>query len=144
MRTVPRTFTLICMSLTMHTNSPEDTCGIFHLAHAPLPCMPPAMHAPSCHAAPPLPWSCPRGGPCMPPLLHTHLPARGGMASQHAWGRHHACPPCGQTDTCKNITFPQLLLRAVKIVHTERKITVSPLKVRRPFTLIYTIYFLLY
>ena len=24
-------------------------------------------------------------------------------------------PPCGQTDTCENITFPQLLLRTVKI-----------------------------
>ena len=24
-------------------------------------------------------------------------------------------PPCGQTDTCKNITFPQQLLRTVKI-----------------------------
>ena len=23
-------------------------------------------------------------------------------------------PPCGQTDTCENITFPQLLLRTVK------------------------------
>ena len=35
---------------------------------------------------------------CMPPC---HTPAT------------HA-PPYGQTDTCKNITFPQLLLRAVK------------------------------
>ena len=34
-----------------------------------------------------------------------HLPTMGGV---------HL--PCGQTDTCKNITFPQLLLRTVKII----------------------------
>ena len=27
----------------------------------------------------------------------------------------HFLPPCGQTDTCENITFPQLLWRTVKI-----------------------------
>ena len=27
--------------------------------------------------------------------------------------------PCGQTDTCKNITFPQLLLRTVEILETN-------------------------
>ena len=30
-------------------------------------------------------------------------------------GRGCTPPPCGQTDTCENITFPQLLLRTVKI-----------------------------
>ena len=28
-------------------------------------------------------------------------------------------PPCGQTDTCKNITFPQLLLRGVTKGHVQ-------------------------
>ena len=35
---------------------------------------------------------------------------RGAGVSQHAMGH---IPPCGQTDTCKNITFPHLLLRTV-------------------------------
>ena len=26
-------------------------------------------------------------------------------------------PPCGQTDTCENITFPQPLLRTVNMLH---------------------------
>ena len=48
-----------------------------------------------------------------------HLLGGGGMS---AWGclpgglpRGWTPPPCGQTDTCENITFPQLLLRMVKI-----------------------------
>ena len=51
-------------------------------SHAcPLPCMPPAMHAPHAH----------------PPAMHApaiHAP-------------RHACPPCGQTHSCKHITLPQ-------------------------------------
>ena len=36
-------------------------------------------------------------------------------------------PPCGQTDTCENITFPQLLLRTVKIYQTCFKIIIGNL-----------------
>ena len=62
--------------------------------HAPQqPRMPPAtMHAPGNHTCPPAtmhaPWQ-----PCTPPSNHTSPPS------------NHARPPCGQTDTCKNITF---------------------------------------
>ena len=57
----------------------------------PLPHMPPAMHplpCTPCHAFPP---------PCMPPChAHTH-PATHALLP--------CTPPCGQTDTCKNITL---------------------------------------
>ena len=33
-------------------------------------------------------------------------------------------PPCGQTDACENITFPQLLLRMVKIMELEENVRV--------------------
>ena len=67
--------------------------------HAPI-MQPPVMHAP-----PILPCT-PRILPCMPPLT-MHAPLC------------HTCPPFathaphGQTDTCENIIFPQLLLRTV-------------------------------
>ena len=35
-------------------------------------------------------------------------------------------PPCGQTDTCENITFPQLLLRMVKNWRTISPFTDTP------------------
>ena len=90
--------------------------------HVPPPCIPPAMHAPPtmhtslsckcvpCHACP-LP--CYTSLSCMPPAMHAPC---------------HSCPlPCNllpcipppllnrMTDTCKNITFPQLLLPTVII-----------------------------
>ena len=49
---------------------------------------PPAIHNP-CHACPP---------PCMPPDTHTPAMPLPCMPPCHN-------PPCGQTDTCKNITF---------------------------------------
>ena len=55
----------------------------------PPPHMPPTMHAP-CHACPP---------PHMPPC-HACLPATHAPTPQHV----PCMPPCGQTDTCKNIT----------------------------------------
>ena len=81
-----------------------------HCHTRPLSCMPLAMHVP-CHAIPltthtPLPFMpssmqapqhvCPL--PCTPPAMHAPLPHK---------------PPARITDKCKNITFPQLLLRAV-------------------------------
>ena len=53
---------------------------------------PPAMHAPLCHACP----------------FTMHAPF-----ATHASPLCHAHVPCGQTDAYENITFPQLLLRAV-------------------------------
>ena len=63
--------------------------------HTSLPCMPLAMRAHHCHTCPPpLPYMPP--SPCMLSC--------------------HACPPVDRmTDACENITFPQLLLRTVKI-----------------------------
>ena len=90
----------------------------------PLPCTPPfVMHAPCCHAYPYLPCMAPLS-PCMPfpfamhaPLYHTCLPLPCIPPSPHIppFTMHvplchvcptsnHACPPCGQADTCKNIT----------------------------------------
>ena len=37
-------------------------------------------------------------------------------------------PPCGQTDTCENITFPQLLLRTVNITYWKMFRSFSILK----------------
>ena len=77
---------------TMHTpfttHAPSQT-GPLHPTCSPLPHMPPfAMHAPLCHTHPPLPMHA--------PLCHT--------------------PMDRMTDTCENITFPQLLLRTVKYI----------------------------
>ena len=82
-----------CMPPTMHT--PQQ------------PCLPPAtMPAPSNHAHPPQ-------QPCMSPGNHArppttmHAPWQPCMPpSNHTPPSNHACPPfCGQTHTCKNITF---------------------------------------
>ena len=55
-----------------------------------------------------LPWGClGGGGVCLPDdwcLSRGCLPRRGCIP-----------PPSEQTDTCKNVTFPQLLLRTVKM-----------------------------
>ena len=55
-----------------------------------------------------------RGGVCLPGGC---LPARGVVCLGGVClpGGVHLPPPRGQTDTCENITFPQLLLRTVKI-----------------------------
>ena len=53
-----------------------------------------------------LPRGCmPRGRWCLPGECLTR-----GVSG---WGVYTS--PCGQTDTCKNITFPQLLLQMVKM-----------------------------
>ena len=73
----------------------------------PLPCMSPlTMHAPLLCMSP---FTTHTLSPCMPPhytcslTILTHL--------------SYAQPPVDRmTDTCENITFPQLLLRTVKIV----------------------------
>ena len=87
----------------------------------------------SCHAPPPPPIHA----PAMHALLHhtCHL-------TMHTLLHHtcplchtcppplHACPPsphmspapCGQTDACENITFPQLLLWSVKMAIANAKI----------------------
>ena len=57
-----------------------------------------------------LPGGCLLGGVCpgvsalgcLPLILRECLPLVPGSASQHAMGQ---TPPCGQTDTCENITF---------------------------------------
>ena len=43
--------------------------------------------------------------------------SRGGGYLSTGWGCRP--PPCGQTDTCENITFPQLLLRTVNITEGD-------------------------
>ena len=72
--------------------------------HAPWqPCMPPS---PGNHACPP--------GSHAPPW-QPHMPP----AATHPWAATHAPPPVDRiTDTCKNITFPQLRLRAVNMSKT--------------------------
>ena len=40
-------------------------------------------------------------------MRHTYPPPEG------TWDQAYSATPCGQTDTCENITFPQLPLRAV-------------------------------
>ena len=86
--------------------------GCLSCSRAPSTMHTPATHAP-CHASPS--HACP---PVMQAPYHTSLLP----PTMHA--PYHACPlPCmppamhvpslGQINTCKNITFPQLLLRAV-------------------------------
>ena len=86
---------LSCHACPPPTHVPCHTCPPCHICL--LSCMPPAMHAPSTHAPCD---ACPHHAcppPCMPPATHTLF---------------NACPstmhtpfPCGQTDTCENITF---------------------------------------
>ena len=114
-------------------NSPPATHAPCHTC--PLPCMPPATHAllpcmPLPHMPPAMLTLChtcllPQIPPC-----HTCPPGKHAPPAMHAPCHAHLLPhmppplamhaplPCtflGQSDTCKNITFPQLLLRAVKI-----------------------------
>ena len=105
----------------------------------PLPHTPPfTTHAPLCHACPPLPCTPPLHHTYLPftthtPLCHTY-PSRSNRtcppspeqphtppspeqpcmlplgATTHApLQSNHARPPCGQTDTCKSITFANIV-----------------------------------
>ena len=55
------------------------------------------------------PWKkphTPRKKPCMPPRSnHAPPPPRNNHACPPPWSNHSRPPRCGQTDTCKNITF---------------------------------------
>ena len=85
---------------TMH--SPWQLCRPTTTMHAPWqPCI-----SPGNHTCPPSNHAHPTKQP-IPPTNHTHPPP----ATTHAPPSHtlpnhaHPLPPCGQTDTCKNITF---------------------------------------
>ena len=77
------------------------------------PHMPPTtMHTPHNHTCPPTTMHIP---------LQSHTPSAITDASPQPCTPpcNHAHPPINRiTDTCKNITFPQLRLRAVKIAIT--------------------------
>ena len=99
---------VLCMPpATMHGPRnhacPPQLCTPPYHACPPQPCMPPLSCMPPCnHACPPY-HACPHNHTCPlpPPTTHAPPPAT------------HACPPVNRiTDTCKNITFPQLRLRA--------------------------------
>ena len=96
-----------------------------HARPHPLPCTPPVIHAP-CHTCPPL--------PCTSPAMHTpvmHAPCHAYPPATYAPCHTHPHPPSMHdppathaprplwteflTHACENITFPQLLLRTVKI-----------------------------
>ena len=117
---------------------PPPLCHVHPLLHAP-----PAMHA-LCHAHPlpciPPPHSdesmvcfhkwflCTPSLPCMPPSPHIFPFAMHTSFTTHTPLRH-ACrpspythPPDRMTDACENITFPQLLLRTVKINTRNRHV----------------------
>ena len=84
-------------SPAMHTALPCMSPAM----HTVLPCMPPATHAPAMHAPArhaPLPHTHP--SPWIPPFA-THAP--------FATYAH----PCGQKDTCENITFANFVCGAV-------------------------------
>ena len=61
-------------------------------------------------------------GGCLPGVVST----QGGVC---LGGVH--LPPRGQTDTCENITFPQLLLRTVNIAFPQLRLRV--IKIKTPF-----------
>ena len=102
-------------------------CTIRCSGHLSCHACPPATHAP-CH-------TCPL--PCMPPTMHAPL--------------HHTCPPFTthtpmvplatptpdrMTDACENITFPQLLLRTLKMTNNPAqhyfKNNLHPLHPQKP------------
>ena len=91
-----------------HACPPPLSCTVsFHAC--PLPFKPPATHAPVRHAplshTPPSPWmpllSRTPSHHSRPPPFVTHAPF-----ATHAH-------PCGQTDTCENITFANFVCWAV-------------------------------
>ena len=80
---------------------PPRHAALLHHACPLLPCMPPfTTHPPFTRHAPQQPH--------MPPAT-THAPWQPCMPS-----------PCGQTDTCKNITFANFVLWAVTRMHPSR------------------------
>ena len=88
--------------------------GHLSCMHIPFVMHVPLCHACSlCHACTPLscmpPLLCMLPLPCMPPFaIHVPFPTHVDI--------RHTCPPVNRiTDRCKNITFPQLRLRAVII-----------------------------
>ena len=70
--------------------------------YIPTPC--PLVYPPSCIPNIPLVYPPPGYTP------RTYPP----RPSEGTWDQVYPPTPCRQTDTCENITFPQLLLRAVK------------------------------
>ena len=62
-------------------------------------------------------WGLPREGVCLGGVCPGECLPRG--SAQGCLPRGCTPPPCGQTNTCKNITFLQLLLRTVKIWHPD-------------------------
>ena len=108
-----------CTPLQPHPPQPCMSPTTMHVPHnhacPPQPCMPPTtMHAPCNHVCPPAATHAPHNHTCppqphMPPCNHTCTPHNHtcSPATTHA-------PPVNRiTDTCKNITFPQLRLWAV-------------------------------
>ena len=93
-----------------HPPPPAITHALLATMHTPWqPCLPPGNHArPLAARHAPLPRQ-----PCMPPW-QPHMPP----AATHPWAATHAPPVDRITDTCKNITFPQLRLRAVNMSKT--------------------------
>ena len=90
----------------MHTPCHAHPLPYTHPYHTP-PCHThPTTHAP-CHTCPPC-----HPSPCMPPSFAMHFPF-----TMHTPPLSHMPPPHLWTDgmihACENITFPQLLLRAV-------------------------------
>ena len=85
------------------------------------PCMPPknkTTHTPEKPCTPPRKkHACPPEQPRMSPQSNHTCPPRATMhahprATMHALPQGattHAPPPCGQTDTCKNITFAKFV-----------------------------------
>ena len=95
--------------------------------------------------------TCPGG---VPGWGVVYLP-RGGVPAWGvpAWGctcRGGTCPgtapaPCGQTDTCKNITFAKFLLRAVKLLKAWKIMKSCHFKKRGTFHFMhYYVYFTVY
>ena len=101
--------------LTTHAPTPHHAWPHPLTMHASLF----AMHAPSlpCMNPPGATTHAPQEQPCTAPWKQPHTPPRSnhaclpqGQPHMHPLGatthpRNHARPPCGQTDTCKNITF---------------------------------------
>ena len=121
-------YPLPCMPPVMYASLPH--IPTFHHACPPLPCTPllPCMPA-FCHA-------CPLGHTCPPPATHTNLsPCMPSFAMHTPFTMHARLLPCmppwpymapplpwtdGMIHPCENITFPQLLLRAVKMLPSVR------------------------
>ena len=107
-----------CMPPTT-THAPRNHACPSTTTHSPQPPhTPPRPHTPLCnHEFPPSNHTC-------HPLPTTHVP----LATTHAPCQPRTSPPpCGQTDTCKNITFANILRAVIKgplllsCIHIERQ-----------------------